>query len=154
MTLSMGAWYAVDGIYRQQCLTLVGRIGTEVQFPRRNPSAERSEHVRTPDIWIRIGPDERHIDAADAQWVHQSLRHHRGTGSPPCVQVRIRTDDANLRLSTYACTGGGASRPLTTNERRILSLWQHFGLSDEDADLAKVWAFLQRLRSHCGLRAA
>ncbi|HEX4334360.1 MAG TPA: hypothetical protein VH062_00525 [Polyangiaceae bacterium] len=106
------------------------------------------------DATIRIGTEERVLDAADAQWVHQSINMRRNSGEMPCVAIRLRTDDINIRLSTPCCSGGGGGRPPNKAEKELFELWRAYGLDENPPDVAQVWPFLMRLRRRFGLRAA
>ena len=110
--------------------------------------------MECPDVFVRIGGDERPICTADVQWVHQTIHAHQRAGRTPCVQVRIETSGVNVLLATHACPQGGGCRPPNRAESEVISMWSRFGLSDSQANLMRVWPFLQSLRSWLGLRAA
>lgn len=106
-------------------------------------------------IIVRIGGEERDIEDADSQWVHQSIRLRERDGKTPCVEVRIHADSLNVRLASDCCAGGGGrGRRPNAREAEIISLWNQFSLGECGADLTKVWPFLVRLKHYLGLRAA
>jgi hypothetical protein len=106
------------------------------------------------DVWVRIGGDERALDASDAQWVHQSIQARMRDGQSPCVEVRVRTDRVHVRLATPCCPSGSGGRSPNNDEAELLDLWRAYGLCDDPPDLEQVWPFLGRLRRKLGFRAA
>lgn len=105
-------------------------------------------------VTIRIDGDERRLEDADAQWVHQSIHRRERDGRTPCVEVRIEAPGINVRLASDCCGRGGGGRPPNAQEAEIVALWNKFDLQRCGADLMKVWPFLERLKHYLGLRAA
>lgn len=100
-------------------------------------------------ITVRIGQEERGLDAADEQWINQQIVHRRRDGQSDCVTVRIQQGELDLILTTPGCGGsGGGGRPPRTVEREVINLWDKRRLNDAAFTSGDLIAFLKQLKSH------
>ncbi len=72
-------------------------------------------------IRIKIGREERELEAADPQWVNQTINRHKREIGDVCVRVRFRKGPLDFSLSTPTCPGNGGGRPPRSEELPILS---------------------------------
>jgi hypothetical protein len=98
---------------------------------------------------ISIGGDQRPLGDVDANWIIEQINGRRRMGEVVCVAVAIRTDGADIRLTTPACvTGQGGGRAPLPREREILDIWRELGLDENDFSAGNVVAFVKRVRKY------
>ncbi|MGD9489197.1 MAG: hypothetical protein AB7W47_14360 [Calditrichaceae bacterium] len=98
-------------------------------------------------IKVKIGGIERDYDKANESWISQQINRRREDGIAVCVTVIVNDGDLNFILSTPTCgnTGGGR-RPLRSDEKIILELWNQRGLNKPDFTGGNLIAFLKQLK--------
>jgi len=97
-------------------------------------------------ITVRIGEEERSLQAASEQWITQQIQRRRADGHSICVRVSIRRGGLDMTLTTPGCvTGGGGGRAPNANEREIFQLWNERRLNDIDFTGGNLVAFLAQL---------
>lgn len=86
-------------------------------------------------VTVTIAGAEREsgsVAQIDEGWINQQLNRGARGAVPPCVQVRIRTDDVVMALATESCpTTTGGSRQPNPEEAQIYRLWEARILSAE-----------------------
>ncbi len=98
-------------------------------------------------IRVKIGSVEKDITEADPNWINEQIIRLRADGVAVCVQVTIIRDTVDLLLATSDCPHfAGGSRPLTTQENEIFSLWSRLHLDEKDLSSGNLIAFLRRIR--------
>lgn len=99
-------------------------------------------------ISIRIGQEERSLDAVDEQWVNQQIIRRRHDGQSDCVTVRIHQQgELDLALTTPSCGGGGGGgRPPNAKESEVIDLWQKRRLNEPNFTGGDLVAFLRQLK--------
>jgi hypothetical protein len=101
-------------------------------------------------IRIIIGSNERQFSSVndiDENWIAQQVNRRQSDGQNVCVQVFIKQDSIDMKLSTPACKkdrgGGRQPRP---QEEAIFDLWAERRLNQTDFSGGNVIAFLKQLR--------
>jgi hypothetical protein len=101
-------------------------------------------------IRIIIGGSERQFSSVrniDESWVAQQVNRRQSDGQNVCVQVIIKQDSVDMRLSTPACRkGDGGGRQPRPQEEAIFDLWAERGLNQIDFSGGNVIAFFKQLR--------
>ena len=100
-------------------------------------------------IRIIIGSSEREyssIKDIEESWIAQQVDRRQEDEQDVCVQVFIKLDNVDVRLSTPACSKGGGGRPPEPKEKAIFALWEERGLNQEDFSGGNVIAFFKQLR--------
>lgn len=98
-------------------------------------------------ITIRIGDQERSIDAASESWIAEQLARRRQEGANICLKVSVSTGSINMVLATPGCSGsaGSGNRAPNDRERGIFDLWDARGLDKPDFNAGGVVSFLRQL---------
>jgi hypothetical protein len=106
-----------------------------------------SSKLRKDEAMIRvvIGGIERRLGEASPQWINEQINRRRADNVPICVRILINTPDLNVTLATSDCASGGGSRPPNPHEAKILSLWEHFHLNQQDFSGGNLVAFLKKI---------
>jgi hypothetical protein len=98
-------------------------------------------------IRVKIGPIEKDIADVDPSWINEQINRRREAEASVCVQVSIERDSVRLHLATSNCPHSrGSSRPLTTQENEILSLWKKLHLNEDSFTGGNLIAFLRQIR--------
>jgi hypothetical protein len=98
-------------------------------------------------IKIRIGNREENILSVSEGWINQQINGRKADGSTPCVQVTIKTDHLNMKLSTPSCMNViGSGRAPNEYERHVFDLWQKCGLNNNDFQGGNIIAFLKQVQ--------
>ncbi|MBU2874288.1 hypothetical protein [Marinobacter salexigens] len=99
-------------------------------------------------ITVTVAGIEQDLAGLSDSWLHEQIRRRQNSGESVCVQVKVRTSEMHVGVSTGSCpVGVASSRQPNANERKILELWKHFELGGSDVNSGKLVAFLQRLRA-------
>ena len=85
-------------------------------------------------------------DNASQGWINQMLVEANKRGAPPCIQVSVHVEGAQLNLATPGCgSSGGGGRPPNERERRIIDAWRKRGFGEGRINPGDLRAFLQDL---------
>jgi len=99
-------------------------------------------------VTIKIGSSMQQLDSLDEGWLLQQINRRRKTGDSVCVILEIDEPPVVLNFATKDCRlGGGASRPLTTQERQVIDLWNKHHLGEAEFQVGELMAFLKQLRT-------
>ena len=101
-------------------------------------------------ITVKIGSQERQWDSyreIEESWIIGQLQSARQAGQSVCVDVRLRSPDIHLALTTPTCGGSGGGRRPNAHEQRVIDLWHERGLSSPSVAPGQVIAFLSQLRN-------
>lgn len=96
-------------------------------------------------VSVKIGPNERTLDQVDESWVNQEIHRYSLHGQSACIRVRIDVPGARAVFSTPSCASDGTTRPPTSVERRIHTLWQKYRLDTSECVGTNVMGFLHEL---------
>jgi len=100
----------------------------------------------TMTVRVRIGPIEKDIADADPAWINEQIDAMRKESALACVQVTIRERTVHMVLVTAGCPGAGeAGHLLSSEEERLLNLWDQFHLNDETFSGEDLTAFLRQI---------
>jgi len=104
-------------------------------------------------IQIIIGSSKRQFNSVrdiDESWIAQQVNRRQSDGQDVCVQVFIKKDSIDIRLSTPACSKGGGGRRPRPQEEAIFDLWKERVLNQIDFSGGNVIAFFKQLRKLLG----
>jgi hypothetical protein len=96
-------------------------------------------------ITVSIGGMSLPFDQASERWIAQMLEDARKRGASPCIQVRLRTSEVDVALSSPGCGGGVGGRQPTPREMRIVELWNKHHLNTAQVSPGDVRAFLAQV---------
>jgi hypothetical protein len=78
-------------------------------------------------VWI----NGQQRDDIDEGWIAQRIQGLRHEGESVCVQVTVKGDGVDLRLSAGNCPSGQGGRPPTARERALFDEWSTCGASSD-----------------------
>jgi hypothetical protein len=82
------------------------------------------------DIMVTLSVNGVSIDPGNEAEINRAVNAWKAKGIPVCVQLRIKSADLDIILTTDACgsTGGGGGRPPNHRESQVFELWRRKGL--------------------------
>jgi hypothetical protein len=99
------------------------------------------------DSTITIGGVTKELKDADSAWIAAQLNGRKHGGSV-CVRVRIKTANADIALSSGACTGsgGGGGRQPNGKESELFDLWNRKHLNQAEFSIGELVSFVNTIR--------
>lgn len=101
-------------------------------------------------ITVCVDGTEYPLGDVSEAWLIEQIRRRRADSVPVCIRISIHTADINATLATSGCAGGGGGeRVPNPAEKRVLDLWRHYHLNDDDFAPGQMIAFLKQIEQSC-----
>lgn len=96
---------------------------------------------------IAINGQQRSLDEATPQWIHDQIDPRNRDGLAVCVKINIETNEIRIALSTPTCqhSGGGGGRMPNRREAEVLRIWEDEKLHTNQFSVGNVVAFVKRV---------
>lgn len=101
-------------------------------------------------ITVCVDGTELALSDVSEAWLIEQIQRRRADNVPVCIRISIRTPDINATLATSGCPGGGGGgREPNPAEKRVLDLWGHHKLNEDDFAPGQLVAFLKQVEPFC-----
>lgn len=102
-------------------------------------------------VALCIGSEEKELSSVTESWIREQLGRRRADGQNVCVQLIVKGDYVDVRLSTPGCgSTGGGGREARGVELKIIEIWREAHLNSPEFSAGNVFAMLRRIHQVVG----